>query len=162
MRRVCWLGLAAILGNAVVVSFIACSKRSEPVSAASERVVDIIELRHAAAGRDVAAVLRFKSDGLDRCADLVRHVVREHPSEAGFGNVGVTLEVSARRGSHLQLTTLDVEPVFTLQPEYSLCVQFALNGGIPVVASDDYRLQVRVHLRVRPDNISEAAEARSM
>jgi hypothetical protein len=158
MRRICWLGLAAVVAHLAIVSLIACSKRSETVTAPGDRVVDITELGRAPAGRDVAAVLRFKSDSLDRCADLVRHVVRERQSEIGFGKVGVTLEVAARRGSHLQLTTLDVEPVFTLQPEYSLCVQFALNGGIPVVASADYRLQVRVHLHVQQDNATAAAK----
>ncbi|HEX3757110.1 MAG TPA: hypothetical protein VHW23_00320 [Kofleriaceae bacterium] len=115
-------------------------------------VIDITELernRHPAA-RDLVAMIRAETEELGRCADPVRHIVRER-KEIGFGKVGVIVDVVAKRGGNLRLTTLDVERVFESQSGFASCVRSVIRGEVPVLASADYALHVRVHLCVQPE-----------
>jgi len=137
------------------------SEESDKVVAGANQVVDITELErngHPAA-KDLMAVIHAEREQLSACAEPVRYIVRERRNEIGFGRVGVIVNVASKRGNYMDLNTLDVEPVFALQPEFSDCVRSTLRGGMPVMSSADYTLRVRIHLCVQPDSLEKATLA---
>jgi hypothetical protein len=130
---------------------------------AHQDVIDVTQLereQHPAA-KDLLAVIKTQTHMLARCADPVRPLVRQRRNEIGFGRVGVTVDAVAERGEQLWLRTLDVEPVFASQPEFATCIRSTLSGAIPVVASADYTLHVRLHLCVQPERPNVDGGART-
>jgi len=139
----------------------AVSKENDEVVDVADQVVDITELErngHPAA-KDLIAVIHAEREKLAACAEPVRYIVRERRNEIGFGRVGVVMDVVSKREGYIELNTLDVEPVFALQPEFSDCIRSTLRSKMPVTASADYTLRVRVHLCVQPESLERATLA---
>lgn len=128
-------------------------RHKERAASVDDTVLDEAVLQRSGhpAAYDVNAVIDGQMENLARCADSVRQIVRERRNEIGFGKVRVTVELRAKQGNHVTLKTVDVEPVFALQPTFESCIRSVLDGESTVTATSDYVRRVRFNLCIRPE-----------
>lgn len=108
-----------------------------------------------AAAFDLHELIDVKRGQASRCADPVRALVRQR--EPGFGRVGVVVRAIGVRGRSLVIQSVSVAPKFP--GAFDECVEAALRGTAPTIASGDYALDVRLYLCVDPEPLRARPEA---
>ncbi len=147
------LGLIVMCSSAVACGSDVPTAPPAAPPAQPDEVIDVAALEqdgHPAA-KDLDAALRIQTPQISRCADSVRAIVRLRRGEIGFGRVGVVVDVLGKRGKELRLATVEVPPMFPPESGFAACVQKALTGTFPVIASTDYAVRSRIHLCVQPE-----------
>ncbi|HEY0480343.1 MAG TPA: hypothetical protein VGD37_22645 [Kofleriaceae bacterium] len=147
MLMVAVCGSAAACGNDVTTT----PSVIPPVPPGEVMDVMALEQDGHPAAKDLDAAIHIETPAISRCADPVRAIVRLRRGEIGFGRVGVVVDAIGRQGRELELTAVEVPPIFPPETGFAECVKDALTGKIPVIASADYSVRSRVHLCVQPE-----------
>ena len=139
----CWC--EAMTG--VLIAAVAASCNPKPPPSDAQAVdIDRLAATNPAAARDLDALLDARRGRLSQCADPIRTLVRH--GEPGVGSVPVVVNMVGHRGLPIAIRSAAVTPRFP--PPFDACVEAAILGMGPTIATGDYALDVRWNLCINP------------